>query len=206
MVLILEVPLASIAIILSVVSWKTLQAIKHLAVGKAFWIPVMLSGIFFFAGSMVAIFSDLGVWFTASTVEVISMSRLLALCFLSGGVYVYSRKITKNLVEKFTLPVLRSLEEKPDEKTRASPSIIEQLDEKPPEKDFDCKHRRGYLRSLPRGTPIPEECSSCHKIIDCKFSLVKETKSKSATPSPSTIIPNTMLSDVRLEEEAKNSS
>ena len=201
MVLILEVPLASIAIILSVVSWKTLQAIKHLAVGKAFWIPMMLSGIFFFAGSIVAIFSDLGVWFTAST-EVISMSRLLALSCLAGGVYAYSRKITKNLVEKFTLPVLRT-EEKLDEETMTSPSILNQFDEKPPEKDFDCKHRLGYLRSLPRGTLIPEECEGCHRIIDCKFSLVKETKSRSATPPVSTIIPNTTLSDESIEEEDK---
>jgi len=202
MVLILEVPLASIAIILSVVSWKTLQAIKHLAVGKAFWIPIMLSGIFFFAGSIVAIFSDLGVWFTAST-EVISMSRLLALSCLAGGVYAYSRKITKNLVEKFTIPVLRT-EEKLDEDTMTSPSILNQFDEKPPEKNFDCKHRLGYLRSLPRGTLIPEECEGCHRIIDCKFSLVKETKSTSVTPPASTVIPNNVLSEVSKEEETKN--
>ncbi|HKZ39450.1 MAG TPA: hypothetical protein VJ044_00720 [Candidatus Hodarchaeales archaeon] len=202
MVLILEVPLASIAIILSVVSWKTLQAIKHLAVGKAFWIPMMLSGIFFFAGSIVAIFSDLGVWFTAST-EVISMSRLLALSCLAGGVYAYSRKITKNLVEKFTIPVLRT-EEKLDEDTMTSPSILNQFDEKPPEKNFDCKHRLGYLRSLPRGTLIPEECEGCHRIIDCKFSLVKETKSTSVTPPASTVIPNNVLSEVSKEEETKN--
>src|SRR3990172_2355347 len=202
MVLILEVPLASIAIILSVVSWKTLQAIKHLAVGKAFWIPMMLSGIFFFAGSIVAIFSDLGVWFTATT-EVIAMIRLLALSCLAGGVYAYSRKITKNLVEKFTIPVLRT-EEKLDEDTMTSQSILNQFDEKPPEKNFDCKHRLGYLRSLPRGTLIPEECEGCHRIIDCKFSLVKETKSTSVTPPASTVIPNNVLSEVSKEEETKN--
>jgi hypothetical protein len=203
MVLFLEVPLASIAIILSVVSWKTLQAIKHLAVGKAFWIPMMLSGIFSFAGSIVAILSDLSVLLAASTVEVISMSRLLALCCLAGGVYAYSRKITKNLVEKFTIPVLRT-EEKLYEDTMTSPSILNQFDEKPPEKDFDCKHRLGYLRSLPRGTLIPEECEGCHRIIDCKFSLVKETKSTSVTPPASTVVPDTVLSEVSTEEKTKD--
>jgi hypothetical protein len=201
MALILEVPLASIAIILSVVSWKTLQAIKHLAVGKAFWIPMMLSGIFFFVGSIVAIFSDLGVSFTSST-DVISVSRLLALCCLAGGVYAYSRKITKNLVEKFTIPVLQK-EENLYGETMTSPSILSQFDEKPPEKDFDCKHRLGYLRSLPRGTLIPEECEGCNKIIDCKFSLVKETKNRPAAPPASTDVPNTILSDVKIEEETK---
>ena len=201
MVLILEVPLASIAIILSVVSWKTLQAIKHLAVGKAFWIPMMLSGIFFFVGSLVAIFIDLGVSFTTST-EVISMSRLLALCCLAGGVYAYSRKITKNLVEKFTIPVLRK-EENLYKETMTSPSILNQFDEKPTEKNFDCKHRLGYLRSLPRGTLIPEECEGCNRIIDCKFSLVKETKSTSVAPPASTVVASTMPSDVSVEEETK---
>jgi hypothetical protein len=201
MALILEVPLASIAIILSVVSWKTLQAIKHLAVGKAFWIPMMLSGIFFFVGSLVAIFSDLGVSFTSST-DVISVSRLLALCCLAGGVYAYSRKITKNLVEKFTIPVLQK-EENLYGETMTSPSILSQFDEKPPEKTFDCKHRLGYLRSLPRGTLIPKECEGCNRIIDCKFSLVKETKNKPATPPASTDVPNTILSDVKIEEEPK---
>ncbi len=201
MVLILEVPLASIAIILSVVSWKTLQAIKHLAVGKAFWIPMMLSGIFFFVGSLVAIFSDLGVSFTTST-EVIAMSRLLALSCLAGGVYAYSRKITKNLVEKFTIPVLQK-EENLYGETMTSPSILNQFDEKPPEKAFDCKHRLGYLRSLPRGTLIPEECEGCNRIIDCKFSLVKETKSKSVKPPASTVVVSTTPSEVSVEEETK---
>jgi len=201
MALILEVPLASIAIILSVVSWKTLQAIKHLAVGKAFWIPMMLSGIFFFIGSIVAIFSDLGVSFTNST-DVISVSRLLALCCLAGGVYAYSRKITKNLVEKFTIPVLQK-EDNLYGETMTSPSILSQFDEKPPEKAFDCKHRLGYLRSLPRGTLIPKECEGCNKIIDCKFSIVKETKNKPATPPASTDVPSTILSDVKIEEEPK---
>jgi hypothetical protein len=64
MTLILEVPLASIAIVLTLLSWKTLQAIKHLDVGKSFWIPVLSSGIFFFAGSVVAILGELGLSFT----------------------------------------------------------------------------------------------------------------------------------------------
>ena len=200
MVLILEVPLACIAIVLSGISLRTLRSIKHLSVGKSFWIPVLSSGIFFFAGSMVAILSDLGLSFTAYTVEVVSVSRLLALCFLVGGVYTYSRKITKNLVEKLTLPV-RAVEVESNEETETSESIVERLDEKTVEKEVDCKHQFGYLRSLPRRAPIPEECLGCHRIIECKYSIVGKAKSGPAAPTASETIFSNMISDASLEEE-----
>lgn len=180
MVLILEIPLASIAIVLSAVSWKTLQAIKHLGVGKSFWIPVLCSGIFFFAGSIMAILSDLGLSFTTYTAETISVSRLLALCFLAGGVYTYSRKITMNLAEKLTLPA-EAGEEEPDKEVEASAPITVLSDEKrTAQTEVDCKHQLGYLRTLPRRTPIPEECVGCHQIIECKYSIVKKAKENSA--------------------------
>ena len=104
MVLVLEVPLAAIAAVLSLVSWKTLRAIKHLDVGKSFWIPALLSGAFFLVGSAVAILDDLGLSFTIYMAEVAAVSKLLALCALVSGVYTYSTKIMKNLAEGLTLP------------------------------------------------------------------------------------------------------
>ena len=103
MALLYEVPLAAIALILTILSYRTLRAIKHLNVGKAFWIPVLMSGIFFFSGSIIAIFSDLGFSFNF-IVEISSVSRLLALCILLSGIYMYSRKITKNLAQTFIFP------------------------------------------------------------------------------------------------------
>jgi hypothetical protein len=200
MVLILEVPLACIAIVLSGISWRTLRSIKHLSVGKSFWIPVLLSGIFFFAGSILAILSDLGFSFTAHTVEVVSVSRLLALCFLVGGISTYSRKIAKNLGEKLTLPV-RTVEVESNEETETSESIIEQLGEKTVEKKVDCKHQLGYLRTLPRRAHIPEECLGCHRIIECKYSIVKKEKIGSTVPTASKTIPDMMTSDAILEKE-----
>jgi len=197
MVLILEVSLAAIAIILSVVSLRTLRSIKHLSVGKSFWIPVLLSGVFFFAGSIVAILSELGLSFT---VEVVSVSRLLALCFLVSGVYMYSRKITKNLGEKFPLPA-RAVEAKTNEETKSPESIIERFNEKTVEKEVDCKHHLGYLRTLPRRAHIPEECLGCHQIIECKYSIVKKAKSAPSEPTASETLPNMLFSDASLEEE-----
>lgn len=201
MVLILEVPLASIAFVLSVISWRTMRSIKHLSVGKSFWIPVLSSSIFFFAGSIVAILSDLGLSFTAYSAEIVSASRLLALCILVGGVYAYSRKITKNLGEKLTFPA-REVEVESNEETETSESIVERLDEKTIEKEVECKHQLGYLRSLPRRAHIPEECLGCHRIIECKYSIVKKAKSGPAAPAASETISNLEISDTTLEENA----
>lgn len=178
MVLILEIPLASIAIVLSAVCWKTMQTIKHLGVGKSFWIPVLCSGIFSFAGSIMAILDDLGISFTTYTAETVSVSRLLALCFLAGAVYTYSRKITMNLAEKLTLPAETGEEE--SDKEVYTPITVMSEEKRTVPKEVHCRHQLGYLRTLPRRTPIPEECVCCHQIIECKYSLVKKAKENSA--------------------------
>ena len=36
------------------------------------------------------------------------------------------------------------------------------------ERNFEgCPHKFGYLRSLPKNTPIPDECFGCSQIIEC---------------------------------------
>ena len=105
MVLILEIAVASIAVALILLSLKTLQAIRHLGIGKSFWTPIAISGFLFFFGSVVAILFELNFTLMPYTDEVVQISRLLALCILVGGVYSYSRRVTKNLGEKFRAPV-----------------------------------------------------------------------------------------------------
>ena len=175
MVLFLEVPIAGIALVLSLLSWKTLRKIKHLGVGKAFWIPVLLSGIFFFAGSMAAILNDLGVSFDY-IIEFIAFSRLLALCILLGGVSTYSRQISRNLVEKFILPT-RPAPVETQEETATPESIVDRLEENKLEDEPGCTHELGYLKTLPRKTPVPDECLSCSKIIECKHSYLRKPES-----------------------------
>jgi hypothetical protein len=198
MVLFLEVSLAGIAIVLSVLSWKTLCKIKHLDVGKSFWIPVMLSGILFFVGSVTAILSDLGYSF-AYSIEFASISRLFALCILLGGVYTYSRQISRNLIEKFIIPTYQTtVETNPEIETQKS--ILEEPDEKKPAREATCKHELGYLKTLPKNTPIPKECLSCAKIIECKHSfLARKTAKPSAYPEP---ITDFFSLDAESEEEA----
>ncbi len=185
MELFVEVSLAGIAIVLSILSWKTLRKIKHLDVGKSFWIPVMLSGIFFFAGSVTTILGDLGYSF-AYSIEFASISRLFALCILLGGVYTYSRQISRNLAEKFVISTHQATVETNAE-TEPSNSTVEKSYEKKPAEETNCQHELGYLKTLPKNTPIPNECLSCRKIIECKHSyLAGKPTEPSANPEPIT--------------------
>ena len=207
MVLIFEVSFASVAIILCVVSLRTLRAIKHLSVGKSFWLPILFSGVIFFIESVIAVLSELGFSFSSHTVEIISVSQLVALCFLAGGIYLYSRKITKNLVEKFPLPERTGeIEVETNSEPKPSESVIEQLNEKPVKNEADCKHQFGYLQTLQKRAHIPEECLDCHRIIECKYSVFKEPESASKLPDTAETIRSITFSDDNLESEKAVSS
>jgi hypothetical protein len=41
------------------------------------------------------------------------------------------------------------------------------VDMGPPKGSPGCAHHFGYLRTLPRNTPIPDECFGCTKIMEC---------------------------------------
>ena len=32
-----------------------------------------------------------------------------------------------------------------------------------------CAHHLGYLKRRPKNTPIPEECLTCSKMIECMY-------------------------------------
>lgn len=194
MVLVLEMAVAAVAVALTLLSLKTLQAIKHLGVGKSFWTPVAVSGFLFFFGSVVATLFELNYSLTIYTDEVVQISRLVALVVLVGGVASYSRKVTKNLGEQFRIPSRASeADAGADDKARApvaplvpaasvappAPSIHERIIEASLKAEAvqECKYRFGYLQTLPKDAAIPDECFSCDKIIDCKHSQAKTLES-----------------------------
>ncbi len=191
---------AAVAVALILLSLKTLQAIKHLGVGKSFWMPVAVSGFLFFFGSVVAILFELNFSLTAYTDEVVQISRLLALGILVGGIASYSRKVTKNLGEKFIAPKRTvAADDKADTERQArgvpptpagaveppAPSIHERIIQESLKAEVvqECRYRFGYLRTLPKNAPIPDECLSCDKIIECKHSQAKTLESHPSQPS-----------------------
>lgn len=197
MILSLEVVFASIAAILSILSFKTLRDIRHLGIGKSFWWPVFLSSAIFLIGSAITILHELDVSLAAQTVELVQVSRIIALNILMVGVYSYSRKIKGSLKEEFSVPEhliqerrnLASLNE--DSMEFKQPIIEETIHERAIEKDLEthtqtkttveCKHRFGYLRTLPKNASIPDECLSCDRIIECKHSLEEKLEKQPHT-------------------------
>lgn len=181
LILISDVIFALVATLLGILGLSTLKAIKHLGTGKSFWIPVFLSSAFFLIGSIVTIFHEVNFSLTTKTDEVVQISQLLALCILLGGIYSYSRKISKNLAEKFAIPekvAKESLEMEAPVARAHSPIQKNPKTETAPE----CKHQFGYLRTLPRNASIPDECLSCDRIVECKHSLVNTLESRALSP------------------------
>lgn len=181
LILIFDVIFALVATFLGILGLRTLKAIRHLGTGKSFWIPVFLSSALFLIGSIVTIFHEVNFSLTTKTDEVVQISQLLALCILLGGIYSYSRKVSKNFAETFTIPE-KVVKESPQMETpvaRTHSPIQEIIIQENPKTETapECKHQLGYLRTLPRNTSIPDECLSCDRIIECKHSSVNTSES-----------------------------
>jgi hypothetical protein len=185
LILVFEVVFALIAAILSILSLKTLKAIRHLGVGRSFWIPVFLSGVFFIVGSIFTIFHEVNFPLTNRTDEIVHVSRLLALSILMYGIYCYSIKVKQNLTKEYSiLGKEESIEiEVPIEEVLEAEAPLQERkiqESRKAETAPECKHQFGYLRTLPRNAPIPKECLSCDKIIECKHSLVNKIESQAS--------------------------
>lgn len=177
MTLLFEIPMALTAVALTAISARTYKAIKHLGVGKSFWIPTISSGIFFLAGSLLTILSDLGVSFVPNSVDVVAASRMIGLGALAVGIFMYSRKTTRNLIEKIIVPAEGAKPEpEPVKQQLSSGSILQRALKKTSNKTNTCYYHFGYLRATPKGAPIPEGCLGCNRLIECKHSIVKQTE------------------------------
>jgi hypothetical protein len=185
LILVFEVVFALIAAILSILSLKTWKAIRHLGVGKSFWIPVFMSSVFFIVGSIVTIFHEVNFSLTNNTDEIAHVSRLLALSILVCGIYSYSRKVKQNLTKEYSISGKEeSLEiEAPIEESLETEAPLQEKkvqESRKAETAPECKHRFGYLQTLPRNAPIPNECLNCDRIIECKHSLVNKLESQAS--------------------------
>lgn len=164
LILISDLVFASVAAILAALGYSTSRAIRHLGIGKSFWIPVSMSGTFFLFGSVFRILGEVAVGLDLSLTiysdEIVHVSWLLALCFLACSIYGYSRRVK-------TIRTIPVLEEKVKEMTRVAvpeEKVKESLEKEAPEV---CKHQFGYLETFPKDASVPDECLGCHRIVEC---------------------------------------
>jgi len=93
--------------------------------------------------------------------------------------------------ETTTEPIYRDVPEPTFSESKSSVQTLEIEDEKPskPMKQSkmkeekkpspssrDCPHFFGYVRSLPKNTPIPDECLGCSWIVECLTHTAEEVK------------------------------
>jgi len=173
LIIISNIAFGLISASLCVLGWKTLKAIKYLNVGKMFWIPLFLSSFLFAMSSLITILNDAFLSLTVAF-EIEQITQLTALCFLSVGIYSYSKMIKRNIPEKNIIP-----EEIPTQKSKNSPysplttSIYHEKDASnnfQKRASSECNHQLGYLTTFPANASLPEECLSCNKVMECKQS------------------------------------
>jgi hypothetical protein len=175
LILAFDITFAIVAAILSILSWHTLKAIRHLRIGRSFWIPTFLSGAAFLVGSVFAILHEINFPLTTITNEVMRVSQILALCILVGGIYSYSRKVKGSLTKRFSI---QEGKDRKNIKTETQEGLIIEVprERKVPESPkveaaSVCKRQFGYLRMLPIGAVVPNECLNCSRLMECRYSL-----------------------------------
>jgi hypothetical protein len=163
LIIISNIAFGSISATLCVLGWNTLKTIKYLNVGKLFWIPIFLSSLLFAISSLITILNEVVLSLTIAF-EIEQIIQLVALCFLSVGIYSYSKIIRRNIPEKHIISG-----DFPTQKSENSPyvALTNSIDSKK-DSSSKCNHQLGYLGTFPINASLPEECLSCNKVMECK--------------------------------------
>ena len=171
-VITLNITIASIASLICFLGWKTLKSIRHLNMGKSFWVPILVSGFSFLIGSIITIFNEMGFMLATISNEIIQFTQLLGLCSLSIGIYCYSKEIRKNLSEKILISEAISAQNDDTEVEVIPASTIDNVNSISNglrlKAVSGCNHQLGYLRTFPINASLPEECLDCDKVMKCK--------------------------------------
>lgn len=173
LILISDVLFALVAAILGILGLSTFKAIRHLGIGKSFWIPTFVSGVFLLIGSVFRIFHEVAVELDLSLTinidEIVHVSWLLALCILMGSIYNYSRKVK---TEAHTHYYEVDSESQPRLHVREQKEKKKKLPVKPPQKKekgiSGCPHHFGYLTKIPEHASVPQECLTCPRMLECR--------------------------------------
>ena len=57
----------------------------------------------------------------------------------------------------------------PLDKSQEAPKLVVSVENR--SSDSHCVHHFGYLRKLPKNTPIPSECLGCPQVVECMTTL-----------------------------------
>jgi len=87
---------------------------------------------------------------------------------LSVGAQKISAQPTETIQAKAIVETVENQKTKKDKEEKKSFLLFG-------EREFEgCAHKFGYLKNLPKNTPIPDECFGCPRIVDCLTTLRNE--------------------------------
>jgi hypothetical protein len=173
LIIVSNITFGLIAALLCVLSWSTVKKIKHLNVGKSFWLPVFMSSLLFAVCSIITIFNE--IFFSSIiAVEIEQVAQLIAFCSLSIGIYSYSKMIRKNLPAKYIVPDTNSPQHENIDTYAASTRSFSRQTMTSSNLETGtatkCNHQLGYLSTIPDNSFLLDECLSCDKVMECKHS------------------------------------
>lgn len=77
--------------------------------------------------------------------------------------------------QKIQRPITKTIRNSTSrDKSQATPKLEVSIEKQP--SGLHCAHHFGYLRKLPKNTPIPRECLGCPQVVECMITLRDEKK------------------------------
>jgi len=101
--------------------------------------------------------------FELSAIDVVLVVAVLILFSL----YVGRKPGASKTEPKSNVENAQKLQEKPKMTAKTQKSKAQAA--QPPASFQKCAHHFGYLRNLPRNTPVPDECFGCPRVMRCLF-------------------------------------
>jgi len=104
--------------------------------------------------------------FDLSAIDIVLLVAVLILFLLyvtrKPGASRTEAGLQSNIERKRKLPLIKKENSHAKKPKTSSPT-------QPNAESHNCAHEFGYLKDLPRNTPVPDECFGCPKVMQCLF-------------------------------------
>jgi hypothetical protein len=104
--------------------------------------------------------------FDLSAIDIVLLVAVLILFLLhiskKPGASRTESGFESNLDKKRKIPLIKKENSHVKKPKTSSPT-------QPNAESQNCAHEFGYLKDLPRNTPVPDECFGCPKVMQCLF-------------------------------------
>jgi len=101
--------------------------------------------------------------FEVSAIDIALTIAVVVLLLL----FLTQRHVQPTTESESTITYQKETSEKPKVSVKTAQEKVSKT--QTPMDSQECVHHFGYLRNLPKGNPVPDECFGCKKILQCLF-------------------------------------